>query len=153
MRAKGTTGILALVVLACVVTLFTFFVAIPFYSDRADRRQAAAQQVVDQRQQQVRTEQFLHMFDCTYGDGLRVILRLDVKREQQAQQMARSALRINLEQHQFGRARLNRQSIRQAEQREATYRARLRNVPRLGNPRPCNDVIAALPLHIPPNKK
>jgi hypothetical protein len=154
MRQHASAALVALVGLLCAVTLFTFFVAVPFYSDRAQRAQQTQQDTRDRARQQVRTQEFLHMFDCTYGASQRTILRLDINREQQAQAAAIAAKRINETQHQQQRADLNQVQWEQAHRREAQYRLRLINLPILDGVRPCDDVIQVQVVPtIPPEKK
>jgi hypothetical protein len=108
----------------------------------------------DRAAQQVRTQEFLHMFDCTYGASQRTILRLDISRERQAQEAALTAKHINQVQHQQQRADLNQLQWEQAHRREAQYRLRLINLPILDGVRPCTDVIQAQRVpSIPPEKK
>jgi hypothetical protein len=153
-RKHANSAVIALIGLLCAITLVTFFVAVPFYSDRSQRAQQTQQDNRDRVRQQVRTQEFLHMFDCTYGASQRTILRLDIGREQQAQSAALAAKRINEAQHQQQRADLNQLQWEQAHRREAQYRLRLINLPVLDGVRPCDDVIQVQVVPpIPPEKK
>jgi predicted membrane metal-binding protein len=82
MSTNGRTGLwlspgarIGFALTACVVALLIVFVAVPFYSQRADERAKEQRAVVTRQIQRQATENFLHHFDCTYGAGVRLAVK------------------------------------------------------------------------------
>jgi hypothetical protein len=129
---------LGLAIALMLITLLITFVAIPFYTDQANRRhekQVAATALVVQKEQ---TRQFLHKFDCTYGVALKASLTQLQKDQEMAASRALAAIRASQAVHDTRREAVSRRAREDALRASGTYAALKASIPTLDGFAPCS---------------
>jgi hypothetical protein len=81
---------LGLLALLLAVTMIVVFVAIPFYGDRAQRKEAAKVALMNQQARERRATALLHRFDCTYGVAMREALLVAIGNQEAVKLNART---------------------------------------------------------------
>lgn len=119
------------------VAAVVVFVALPFYSDRAQARDEKQQAAIARVEQKHQTQIFLHKFDCTYGQSLKTLLDEAARSWGQQSQVALASWRVARNSGDEDRAAVAKKSYENAKRTAATYALQRADIPRLDGPEPC----------------